>query len=52
MIWAEHVTRIPEGKRSLRRSRLRCNIILKLILEREDEMAWTGLIWLKIGIGG
>jgi hypothetical protein len=24
-------------------------IILKLILKKQDEKVWTGLIWLKIG---
>jgi hypothetical protein len=27
-------------------------IILRLILERYDEILWTGLIWLRIGTGG
>jgi hypothetical protein len=27
-------------------------IILKWILERQDEMVWTGLIWLRIGTSG
>jgi hypothetical protein len=26
--------------------------ILKWILERWDRVVWTGLIWLRIGIGG
>jgi hypothetical protein len=26
--------------------------IIKWILEREDAMIWTGLIWLKIGTSG
>jgi hypothetical protein len=26
--------------------------ILKWILERQDGMVWTGLIWLRIGTGG
>jgi hypothetical protein len=27
-------------------------IILKLVLERQDEVVWTGLIWLRIGTNG
>jgi hypothetical protein len=27
-------------------------IILKLIFNKWDGMAWPGLIWLRIGIGG
>jgi hypothetical protein len=27
-------------------------IILKWILERQDEVVWTGLIWLRIGSSG
>jgi hypothetical protein len=27
-------------------------IILRWILERWDEVVWTGLVWLKIGTGG
>jgi hypothetical protein len=39
----------PEGKRALRRPRFRWWTTLKLILERLDEMVWTGSIWLRIG---
>jgi hypothetical protein len=28
------------------------NIILKWILKKRDNGAWTGLIWLRIGTGG
>jgi hypothetical protein len=28
------------------------NIILKWMLEREDGVVWTGLIWLRIGTSG
>jgi hypothetical protein len=27
-------------------------IMLKLILERQDRVVWTGMIWLRIGISG
>jgi hypothetical protein len=27
-------------------------IILKLFVKKWDGVAWTGLIWLRIGIGG
>jgi hypothetical protein len=27
-------------------------IILKWILKKWDEEAWTGLVWLRIGAGG
>jgi hypothetical protein len=41
----------PEGKRPLERTRSRW-IILGLILERWDRVMWTGLVWLRIEIGG
>jgi hypothetical protein len=43
---------IPEGKRPLGRLRRRWRIILRWILEREDGVVWTGLIWLRIGTSG
>jgi hypothetical protein len=65
MRWAGHVARIgetgntyriflgkPEGKRLLGRPRCRWVNILKLILERQDAVVWTGSIKLRIGIGG
>jgi hypothetical protein len=39
----------PDGKRPLGRSR-RGSVILKWILDRQDAVVWTGLIWLRIGI--
>jgi hypothetical protein len=27
-------------------------IVLKWILERQDEVMWTGLMWLRIGTSG
>jgi hypothetical protein len=27
-------------------------MILKWIFKKRDELAWTGLIWLRIGTGG
>jgi hypothetical protein len=41
-----------EGKRPLGRPRHRWGIILKWILKKWDEGAWTGLIWLRIGAQG
>jgi hypothetical protein len=42
----------PEGKRPLGRPRRSGWIRLKWILERWDEVVWTGLIWLRIGTAG
>jgi hypothetical protein len=42
----------PEGKRPLGRPRHRWWIILGWILERWDGVMSTGLVWLRIGIGG
>jgi hypothetical protein len=42
----------PDGKRPPGRSRRRWGIILGWILERWDEVMWTGLVWLRIGTGG
>jgi len=39
-----------EGRRPLGRPWVRW--ILKWILKKLDVMAWTGLIWLRIGAGG
>jgi hypothetical protein len=42
----------PEGKRPLGRPRLCGRIILTWILERYNEVVWTGLIWLTVGTSG
>jgi hypothetical protein len=42
----------PETKRLLERPRRRWWIIIKLILERKDGLAWTESIWLRIGTSG
>jgi hypothetical protein len=41
----------PEGKRPLGRPRCRW-IILKWIIDRQDGVVWTGLIWLRIWTSG
>ena len=43
--------RIPEGKRSLRNPGVDERIILKWTLRKWDGVAWTVLIWLRIGTG-
>jgi hypothetical protein len=43
---------ITERGRSLRKPRCLWEEILKWILERYDEIIWTGLIWLRIGTSG
>jgi hypothetical protein len=43
----------PEGKIPLGRPRRRWEDNIKMELrEREDGVAWTGLIWLRIGTSG
>jgi hypothetical protein len=42
----------PEGKRPLGRPRCRWAGNIRMILEREDGMVWTGLMWLRIGTSG
>jgi hypothetical protein len=42
----------PEGKSPLGRQEVGGWIILGLILERWDEVMWTGLVRLRIGTGG
>jgi hypothetical protein len=42
----------PEGTRPLEDPRLRGRIILKWILERQDGVVWTGLIWFRIVTSG
>jgi hypothetical protein len=42
----------PEGKRPLGRTSVDERAILKWILKKYDWRAWTGLIWLRIRIGG
>jgi hypothetical protein len=41
----------PEGKRPLGRSRRRWMYNIKMDL-KWDGLVWTGLFWLRIGIGG
>jgi hypothetical protein len=41
----------PEGRRSLGRPRRECEDNIKMDLQ-EVGWAWTGLSWLRIGIGG
>jgi hypothetical protein len=42
-----------EGKRSLGRLRRRWVDNIRMdILQRWDEVMWTGLVWLRIGTGG
>jgi hypothetical protein len=65
MRWAGHVARMgakrttyrllvgkPEGKRLLGIPRRRWVDSIKIDLEREDGMVWTGSIWLRIGTSG
>jgi hypothetical protein len=42
----------PEGRRPLGRRRRRWDDNIKMYLQKEGRVAWTGLIWLRIGIGG
>jgi hypothetical protein len=43
---------MPEGKRPL--GRLRCKWVnnIKMHLEGQDGVVWTGLVWLRIGTSG
>jgi len=42
----------PERKRQLGRPRRRWEDNIKMDLQQVGWMAWTGLIWLRIGTGG
>jgi len=42
----------PEGKRTLWRHRLAWEDTMKMDLQEVGWGEWTGLIWLRIGIGG
>ena len=42
----------PEGKNHLEDPGVDGKIILKWIFKKLEWGAWTGLIWLRIGIGG
>jgi hypothetical protein len=42
----------PEGRGHLEDLGVDRNILLKCIYKKWDGKAWTGLIWLRIGIGG
>jgi hypothetical protein len=58
MRWAGHEERIEgfggraRGKRPLQVLNARGRIILKLILEKYDEVVWAGFIWLRTGTNG
>jgi hypothetical protein len=41
-----------EGKRPLGRPRRRWEDNIKIIFRKWEMWVWTGLIWLRIGIGG
>jgi hypothetical protein len=41
----------PGEKKPLGRPRRIWNYNIKLDLQKQDELAWTGLIWLRIGTG-
>jgi hypothetical protein len=61
MIWAGHVGSMrnrnacrilvgkPEGKRPVERPRHRWVGNVKWLFEKQDEILWTRLMWLKIG---
>jgi hypothetical protein len=42
----------PEGKRPRGRLGIDERIILKSVLKNQDERAWTGFIWLRVGTSG
>jgi hypothetical protein len=42
----------PEGKKPLGRPKRWWDIILTWILEKQDEVVWSGSIWLRIGTSG
>jgi hypothetical protein len=42
----------PEGRRRLGRPRRRWEDNIKMDLQEGGWVAWTGLIWLRIGTGG
>jgi hypothetical protein len=42
----------PEGTRPFGRLGVDESILLKLLLQKLDGKAWTGLIWFRIGTAG
>jgi hypothetical protein len=65
MRWARHIARMwegrgiyrfccekPEGNSYLEDPGIDGRIILRCIFRKWDVMAWTGLIWLRMGTGG
>jgi hypothetical protein len=42
----------PEGKRPLGRPRRSWVDNIRMDLEEVDGVMWTGLVWIRIGIGG
>jgi hypothetical protein len=42
----------PEGKRPLRRPRLKWEVNIRIFLQEVGCGVWTGLGWLRIEIGG
>ena len=42
----------PEGKRPLANPGVDGRVIINWIFKKLDVQAWTGLIWLRLGIGG
>ena len=63
--WVGHVARMvdmrcaykilvgrPEGKWPLGRPRRRREKILKYILKKQGQEAWSGLMWVRLGTGG
>jgi hypothetical protein len=42
----------PEEKRPLEDLDVGGRIILRWVLERQDGVVWTGLMWLRIGTNG
>ena len=42
----------PKGKRPFGRPRRRWEDNIKMDFQEVDVRAWTGLIWLRIGMGG
>jgi hypothetical protein len=46
------LTRNPEGNRTLKETVVGMRMLVRWILEKQDRVIWTGIIWLRIRTTG